>query len=154
MRQSHGRWGARRIKEELRREGTPAPAPSSVHRALRRNDLVTDHPENRPKAVYIRFERQAPNDLWQSDATEVALADDTKVKVIDVIDDFSRLLVANLACAEATFEAALVCVEAGIARYGAPRQVLSDNGTVFSGKRRGYEARFEGHLRELGVEPI
>lgn len=154
MRAEHPRWGARRIKEEMRREGTPAPAASTTHQILRRNGLVSDHPENRPKARYIRFERPAPNDLWQIDATEVRLADGTVVEVIDVEDDFSRLLVATLACPVATAEAAILCVETGIARHGVPRQVLSDNGLAFSGKRRGIEVALERHLRELGCEPI
>ena len=44
MRKDHPRWGARRIRAELRRAGKVAPAVSSVHQALVRNHLVALQP--------------------------------------------------------------------------------------------------------------
>ncbi len=78
LRKHHPRWGARRIRSELRRSGIDPPAVSTIHQVLRRNHLVTDQPRKRPKARK-RFEREVPNDLWQIDATKVALADGTEV---------------------------------------------------------------------------
>jgi transposase-like protein len=40
LRKEHPKWGARRIRAELRREGIGPPAVSSIHRALSRNNLV------------------------------------------------------------------------------------------------------------------
>jgi Homeodomain-like domain len=40
MRKDHPRWGARRIRAELRRSGVGPPAVSTIHRVLRRNHLV------------------------------------------------------------------------------------------------------------------
>ena len=70
LRKDHPRWGARRIRAELRKAGVDPPAISTIHQVLRRNHLVTDQPRKRPKATK-RFEREVPNDLWQIDATRV-----------------------------------------------------------------------------------
>src|SRR6266516_880113 len=51
MRKDHPRWGARRIRAELRRSGVEPPAVSTIHRVLRRNHLVADQPRKRPKAT-------------------------------------------------------------------------------------------------------
>jgi len=56
MRTTHPRWGARRIRAELLREGIDAPAVSTVHQALRRNGLVAAQPRHKAKADR-RFER-------------------------------------------------------------------------------------------------
>jgi transposase len=47
MRMAHPRWGARRIRAELEREGIGAPAVSTVHQALRRNGLVAAQPQRK-----------------------------------------------------------------------------------------------------------
>src|SRR5438093_918435 len=49
MRKDHPRWGARRIRAELRRSGVDPPAVSTIHRVLRRNHLVADQPRSAPR---------------------------------------------------------------------------------------------------------
>lgn len=153
MRKAHPRWGARRIRAELERAGISPPAVSSVHQALRRNHLVADQPPRRPKALK-RFEREISNDLWQIDATQVRLATQRKVWVLDTIDDHSRYLLAANSAEAPTGEAAWDCIETAASRYGLPRQVLSDNGMCFTGKLQRVEVAFERNLAELGVELI
>src|ERR1051326_7716144 len=60
LRKDHKRWGARRIRTELRRAGWDPPATSTIHQVLRRNHLVADQPRKPPKARK-RFEREVPN---------------------------------------------------------------------------------------------
>lgn len=60
MRKSHPRWGARRIEGELTRKGIEALAPSSIHQALRRNNLVADQAPRRQR-TFIRFQRDVAN---------------------------------------------------------------------------------------------
>jgi transposase InsO family protein len=153
MRGAHPRWGARRIQAELARRGIDPPAVSSIHQALRRNNLVAAQPPRRPRALK-RFEREISNDLWQIDATRVRLASRRKAWVLDTIDDHSRYLLAALAAEAPTGDAAWDCFEEAASRYGLPRQVLSDNGMCFTGRLHGVEVVFERTLRALGVEPI
>lgn len=91
LRRKHPRWGARRIRAELLRAGVDPPAISTVHQALRRNNLVAPQSPRRPKADK-RFEREVPNDLWQIDATQVSLASGIEAWVVDCLDDHARFL--------------------------------------------------------------
>jgi transposase InsO family protein len=132
MRRAHPRWGARRIRAELTREGLDAPAVSTVHQALRRNGLVADQPRRKTKAN-TRFEREVSNDLWQIDATRILLADETVAWVVDMIDDHSRYLLAAIAGTKTTTDLAW---------------------DVFTGRLHGVEVAFEANLADLGVQLI
>jgi transposase InsO family protein len=150
LRKDHPRWGARRIRAELRRAGADPPAISTIHQALRRNHLVVDQPKKRPKALK-RFEREVPNDLWQMDATKVRLAGGAEGWVVDALDDHARYLLAARACLGPTTEAAWACFEEASSRYGLPRQLLSDNGLCFTGRLHGFVVDFERRVRSLGI---
>jgi Homeodomain-like domain len=124
LRRRHRRWGARRIHAELGRAGIEPPAVATIHRALRRN-LVAPQPPRRPKASK-RFERELANDLWHIDATEVVLASGERAWVVDCLDDHARFLLAAIACASPSGEAAWNCFAAASSAHGLPRQLLSD----------------------------
>ena len=153
MRKDHPRWGARRIRSELARAGVDPPVVSTIHQVLVRNGLVAARPPRRPKADK-RFEREIANDLWQIDATRIVLANSSEVWVVDVIDDHSRYLLAAIAGPAATGDLAWDSFELAARRYGLPRQVLSDNGLIFTGRLHGTEVAFEVSLKDLGVELI
>jgi transposase InsO family protein len=153
LRRRHPKWGARRIHAELARAGITPPAVASIHRALRRNHLVAAQPPHRRKALK-RFERECPNDLWQIDATQVSLADACKAWIVDCLDDHARFCLSALACASPSGDAAWDCFTRAAAAYGLPRQLLSDNGSIFTGRLLGVEVAFERRLAEVGVELI
>ena len=153
MRKDHRRWGARRIRTELLRSGADAPAISTIHQVLRRNHLVADQPKKRPK-FNKRFERETPNDLWQIDATQVKLDTRGKAWAMNTLDDHARFLLSSVACEGPTGDAAITCFDQAADRYGLPRQVLSDNGTCFTGRLQGFEVAFERKLVHLGVQLI
>jgi transposase InsO family protein len=153
LRREHPRWGARRIRTELARAGVDPPAKSTIHRALQRNGLIAPQPPRRPKPT-LRFERAVPNDLWQIDATQVKLGGGERAWIIDVLDDHARYLLAALASLRLTGAPAWACFVAAAAQHGLPRQLLSDNGTYFTGRLQGFEADFERRLAEVGVELI
>lgn len=150
LRKDHPSWGARRIRGELLRSGIRAPAISSIHRALVRNNLVMLQPQ-RPQRVFTRFERPTPNDLWQVDFTQHLLADRTPAWAMDILDDHARFCLALRVCEGPTTRAAWRCFEWAISRYGLPSQVLSDNGTCFTGRLIGGTVDFERRLATLGV---
>jgi transposase InsO family protein len=127
------------------------PAVATIHRALHRNELVAARTVRPPRARK-RFEREQANDLWQIDATRVCLADGSPVWVIDCLDDHARFLVSAHACSSPTGEAAWACFTTAAAAYGLPRQVLSDNGTIFTGRLNGVEVAFERRLAAVGVD--
>ena len=154
MRRDHPRWGGRRIRAELTRRGVETPpAVSTIHQVLVRNGLVAVRSPRLAKATR-RFEREIANDLWQIDATRVVLADDDEAWVVDVIDDHTRFLLAAIAGPTATGDLAWDAFEIAASRYGLPRQVLSDNGLIFTGRLHGTEVAFEVSLKDLGIELI
>jgi transposase InsO family protein len=153
LRQGHPRWGARRIRSELARRGLDPPAVSTIHQALKRNHLVAARPARRRKASK-RFERESPNDLWQIDATEVALADGSRGWVVDCLDDHARYLLCARACRTASGAAAWDCFVEASSAYGLPRQLLSDNHLSFTGRLFGVTVDFERKLADVGVELI
>jgi hypothetical protein len=76
------------------------------------------------------------------------------VKVFNIIDDHSRLLVRSRAVREASTLEAWTTFCQGSQHWGLPTGVLSDNGMCFSGKLKDYEVLFEANLRDAGVRPI
>lgn len=148
--------GARAIAYQLARSGWRVPSVSSIHRALVRRGLVEPQPHKAPPTKGHRFEYPLPNAAWQIDATCWALSARREVWIMDVLDDHSRLMVAALACHGPTAEAAWAALCDGIARWGIPARVMSDNGSCFTTRFRHDlgEASFERDLRALGIEHI
>lgn len=146
--------GAMTIHWHLDRAGvTPLPAVSTIHRILVRRGLIVAQPQKRPKVLMHRFEAPAPNECWQIDATGWESAAGP-VKVFNIIDDHSRVLIRAMACDGETADNAWAAFCQGASGWGLPARVLSDNGVAFSGKLRGYEVMFEARLRDAGIVPI
>jgi transposase InsO family protein len=85
--------GAETIKWHLEQRGDTVPSASAIYFALKRRGFITPEPRKRPKASYIRFEADLPNECWQADMTHWQLDDGTEVEIINFIDDHSRLVV-------------------------------------------------------------
>jgi transposase InsO family protein len=146
--------GAQSIAYQLARSGWAVPSVATIHRALVRRGMVVAQPAKRPRSAWRRFQWPRPNDAWQIDATCWALRSGGHVWVMDVLDDHSRLVVAARACPGPTGEAAWSAFCHGAERYGTPAQVMSDNGSCFTGRLAGSQAPFERDLRSLGVNHI
>ena len=86
LRQRYPDWGARKLRVLLQREGMEL-GRNTIHRILLRHDLV--HAEDRHQAAVERFERSAPNELWQMDFKGAKLWQQ-RVGPLSVIDDHSR----------------------------------------------------------------
>ena len=93
--------------------------------------------------------------LWQLDVTASAfLADGREVKIVTGIDDHSRYCVIARAVMRATARPVCRAFVEAMAVYGVPEEVLTDNGTVFTGrfiKPRPAEVLFERICRENGI---
>jgi transposase InsO family protein len=146
--------GARSIRYRLQRQGLQPPAVSTIHEVLRRRGLVIEAPAKRPHSATKRFEFPAVNSCWQMDGTEWKLADGTKVVIIGVIDDHSRRSLGHYAARGETGDAVWACFLNAINKHGLPARVLTDNGTSFNARRRGWEVEFTRNLTALGVTPI
>jgi transposase InsO family protein len=149
------RWGPDKIRAELVRTSGAAPARSTIQQILtRRTGSPRRRVRDRAKPAWRRFVRPHSNDLWQIDATRHALVDGTGFWVVDVLDDHSRFLLAATVGAGPTAELAWSALQGAVAVYGLPRQLLSDNGTTFTGRLLGTEVSFERSARAAGIELI
>jgi transposase InsO family protein len=146
--------GATTIQWHLGRSGLIERVPSvaGVHRVLVRRGLVDPQPKKRPKSSWKRFEAAAPNERWQIDAMDWVIASGV-VRVFNIIDDHSRVVVRSAVVPEATTQAAWATFCQAVVVWGPPAGVLSDNGLCFSGKLRRLEVLFEANLRDAGIRP-
>lgn len=122
--------GAETIAWHLR-EVPALPSPSTMWRILRARGFITADPTKAPKGAGRSFTAERANDCWQLDDTSWELADGTGVKIFNVIDDHSRLLVASVAMSSCTGAEALAAVASAAPILGWPARILSDNAKAF-----------------------
>jgi transposase InsO family protein len=158
LRRSRPYWGPRRLVFELaKRRIRPVPSASAVYRALVRAAMIDPSVRDRRSRKWKRWERGVPMELWQMDIVGgFPLADGTSAKALTGIDDHSRMCVcARLMAAERTRP---VCdgLRAALGVYGAPQQILTDNGKVFTGRfnHPAVEVLFDAICREHGIEHL
>ena len=155
LRRAHRKWGPKRLVFEMGRRGLGTVTRSTVYRVLIRNQLIEPRSRRRRRQDYVRWERPVPMQLWQLDVTASAfLADGTEVKIVTGIDDHSRYCVIATAVRRATARPVCRAFVEAMAVYGVPEEVLTDNGTVFTGrfiKPRPAEVLFERICRENGI---
>jgi len=146
--------GPQTILHHLAGRFDKTPSRISVWRVLKRHGLITPQPHKRPRASFVRFEAQLPNELWQIDATEWQLADSTKVEILNLIDDHSRLCLASVAVPTVKAGDAVESFYSAVEEYGLPARFLSDNAAVFSGKSRRGRVALESELDRMGVQCV
>lgn len=115
----------RRLGDEL------VPSDSGIWRVLSRRGFITPDPSKAPKHAGRSFEAERANECWQIDDTGWELADGTPVKIVNIIDDRSRVVVASVAGLSCTAAAAFSAFSSGAARWGWPARFLSDNAKAF-----------------------
>jgi transposase InsO family protein len=146
--------GPQTILHHLAGRFDKTPSRATIWRILKRQGLVTAQPHKRPKASFVRFEAELPNELWQIDATEWHLADSSKVEILNLIDDHSRLCLASVAVRTVKAADAVQTFYSAVEEYGLPARFLSDNAAVFSGKSRRGRVALESELDSLGVQCV
>jgi transposase InsO family protein len=136
LRLAHPTWGPRTIAHYLgREEVSPVPGRSSIHRCLLRHRLIDPQKRRRKREDYRRWERERAMELWQMDVMAgVRLSDGRELKLISGIDDHSRFCVSAKLVWRATARPVCEALLEALARYGAPEQILTDNGKVFTGR--------------------
>jgi transposase InsO family protein len=140
------------IGYHLMRKHGKAPSRSSIHRILCRRGFVTPQPHKRPKSSWCRFESKLPNETWQGDVTHWALADGTGVEILDIVDDYSRMVVYAGVLPITTAPDVVAAFYCAAHTWGFPASMLTDNGGIFTAKFRQGRCGFETELGTLGIE--
>lgn len=153
-------YGATGVLLELRNhpdtwpDHLPVPSRSTLNRVFAERGLLDIVPQRRPKRRTRRFARTQVNALWQFDGFDTPLADGTTACVLHITDDCSRVDLALRAAVSENGADVISTFTLAVSRYGIPAQQLTDNGTAFSGRRRGWISEFEQYLTDLGVQAI
>jgi transposase InsO family protein len=153
VRDAHPAWGARKIVRCLERDGVKAPAASTVHEILRRHDRIVP-PLGGPRAIQ-RFEKPAPNLLWQMDFKgRKQLTNGGHCHPLTIVDDHSRYALCLEACANEQGSTVQQRLQMVFRRYGLPEAFFVDNGSPWgdaSGHRWTY---LRVWLLKLGIEVL
>jgi transposase InsO family protein len=151
VRDVHPAWGARKIVRCLEREAGGAPARSTVHEILRRHGRVVP-PVGSP-GPFGRFEKEAPNLLWQMDFKGwVPLANGQRCHPLTVVDDHSRYAVCLSACANEQETTVRGALDRTFRQYGLPDAIFVDNGTPWGDSSGQRFTRFGVWLIKLGID--
>jgi len=127
---------------------------ATIHRILTRAGTVTPEPAKRPRASYLRFAAEMPNETWQSDFTHYRLAGGADAQVISWLDDHSRYALHVSAHAQITAATVVAAFTQAAAEHGYPASTLTDNGTVYTTRFAGGHGgrnHLEHELRRLGI---
>jgi transposase InsO family protein len=161
LRRAHPKWGAQRIVHELmRRPAPPEPMPSraTVHRILARHGLVVARSRRKKRSDYVRWQRPAAMALWQIDIVYGPRLVDTRTgevreaRIVTGVDDHSRYCVIARVVERATGRATCLAFSEALQGYGAPEEVLTDNGKQFTDRfGRGGEVLFDKICRRNGI---
>ncbi|MGM4902187.1 IS481 family transposase [Tardiphaga sp. 866_E4_N2_1] len=154
VRDAHPAWGARKIAYCLQRDGMTPPAISTVHEILHRNGRIILPPGGATQPLQ-RFEKEAPNQLWQMDFKgRMPLANNAACHPLTVIDDHSRYALCIQACANeqsATVQQRLIQT---FRRYGLPDAFFVDNGSPWGDSGGSRWTALRVWLLKLGVDTI
>jgi len=147
----NGAWGGRKIAAALRRAGaTAVPAPSTITAILRRHGQLEGRASEHP-GPYQRFERAAPNELWQMDFKGHFALPQGRCHPLTVLDDHSRYALGLEACADEQETSVRACLVPIFRRYGLPFAMIMDNGSPWGDSSGGRYTVFTAWLIRLGI---
>jgi transposase InsO family protein len=154
LKQQHPEWGCQRISDMLLRGPALPAGASAVARVLREAGYESVQEPTRPHPDKVRrFERAKPNQLWQTDLfTFVLKRQNRRVHLVAFMDDHSRYIVSYGLHASASTALVLEVLEAGIASYGPPEEILTDNGPQYVTWRG--KSQFSKRLEQRGIRQI
>ena len=125
LRRQRPDWGARKLQPLLSQQGVKLPV-ITLHRVLLRHGVV--RPQDRHEAAVERFERAAPNELWQMDFKSPKGWNEP-VGPLSVLDDHSRYVVALAQTGTTRREAVQQRLAEAFMECGLPEAMLMDHGT-------------------------
>jgi transposase InsO family protein len=151
LRSKHPAWGGRKLERRLRDLGhAGVPAPSTITAILQRHQLL-DPKESVKHQAFQRYERAAPNELWQMDFKGEFKLPQSRCYPLTILDDHSRFAIALQACARNTRNITQTALIQVFRRYGLPERITCDNGSPWGSGGRSYYTALGVWLLRLGV---
>ncbi len=156
VRKRHETWGGRKIQRVLvRRRHEGVPAPSTITDILRRHGWL-DPQESAKHGPWKRFERDAPNRLWQMDFKgHFVLGNGQRCHPLTVVDDHSRFAVGLQACGNECTDTVQTSLTKIFRLYGMPEEMVMDNGSPWGcGRDRDAFTDLGVWLIRLGIQVL
>ncbi|MBK8178540.1 MAG: transposase [Planctomycetes bacterium] len=146
-------FGLKRVRDFLARFSGIRVSTGTVARVLDEHQIPRAIPakkKQRARSLPRRFERALANDLWQTDITSFTIGRSrVRVYLIVFLDDFSRFIVSHGLYVYQRGEIAKEVLLDGIARFGKPKEVLSDQGRQYFAWRG--KSDFQHLLAKQGI---
>jgi putative transposase len=136
-------WGERKIENFVNLGHT------TINKILNKHNLTKPNPHRKKQIKYIRWQREHTNSLWQMDIS------DQKIKnkyCFAVIDDCSRYCLGLFALNETSTNSIISALDSVFKIHGKPREILTDNGSVFGLKSK--HSKFDRALNRRGIKHI
>jgi transposase InsO family protein len=154
LKEAHPEYGCERISDMLFRGPALPASPQAVARVLRESGYeLEEHPARRHPDKKRSFERPKANQLWQTDLfTFVLKRQNRRIHLIAFMDDHSRFIVGFGLHASQSTALVLEVLRASIASYGAPKEILTDNGSQYVTWRG--KSAFARELEKRGIRHI
>lgn len=131
-------WGGRKLRRHLLNQAESGalevapdqiPSASTITRILDRHGLLGKPSDPSRQGTWQRFERDAPNQLWQLDFKgEFRLTNQAYCYPLTLIDDHSRFSLAVAGCRNQQRSTVQQHLQQVFQRYGLPEAILCDNG--------------------------
>ena len=122
---------------------------TTINKILRKNNLTNPNPNRKKRIKYIRWQRKHPNSLWQMDTS------DQKIEgkyCFAVIDDCSRYCLGLFGLNSVSTNIIIQILDTLFKVHGKPREILTDNGSVFGLKSK--HSKFDRALNRRGIKHI
>jgi transposase InsO family protein len=154
LKQDNPDWGCERISAMLARGPALGASPSAVSRVLHEAGYELQESPTRPHAPKARrFERAAPNQLWQTDLFTFTLKrQNRRVYLVAFMDDHSRFITGFGLHSSQSAALVLEVLRGAITTYRAPEEILTDNGTQYVTWRG--KSAFSRELDKHGIKHI
>lgn len=154
LRRTHPSWGGRKLRRRLRELGcADVPAASTITAILRRRQLLGDTGRGSPHA-FVRFEADAPNELWQMDFKGHFGMGEGRCHPLTVLDDHSRFCTTLEACRDELGDTVKARLQSTFRRYGLPQRMLMDNGPPWGSDSEHSHTPLTAWLMRLGIQVV
>lgn len=152
MRQKYPAIGATKMHKMMENEQIEnLPCARTFNNVFQRHNLIK--PEASAAATpYQRFEKPAPNEMWQADFKgHFAMGNQKRCHPLNIVDDYSRFNICCEAQLDETFDSIQPVLRRLFQEYGLPFSFLCDNGNPWGTAQTLGFTRLEVWLMELGV---
>lgn len=122
---------------------------TTINKILAKNNLLLRKEGRKKRIKYIRWQRKHPNSLWQMDTS------DQKIEgryCFAILDDCSRYCLGVFALNTLSTKVIVNILDNVFKVHGKPREILTDNGSVFGLKSK--HSQFDRALNRRGIKHI